>query len=97
TPLGSCNWGRGLGWYLLALSYTVKFTNEENNPQYAYFKNEMTILFSNLKLYQGTHYWGQFLGISKQWHIDTSVSCMLIYSLSLSGYNTKFNEYYDFL
>ncbi|MFH4965337.1 glycoside hydrolase family 88 protein [Gaetbulibacter sp. M235] len=97
TPMGSSNWGRGLGWYMLALSATLKYTNPESNSRYSYFKNEMNVLVSSLKNFQQNHYWGQFLGISKKWHIDTSVSCMIIYSMLLSGYECNLNNFYKFL
>lgn len=97
TPLGSSNWGRGIGWYMLALSATLKYTNNKNNKKYDYFRNEMNILVSNLEKFRQNHYWGQFLGISKKWNIDTSSACMIIYSIKLSGYEINLNNFYEFL
>ena len=97
SPLGSSNWGRGLGWYMLALSATLKYTNNINNPEYSYFRKEMDILVSKLNNFKQDQYWGQFLGISKKWHIDTSVSCMIVYSILTSGYKNNFNDFYRFL
>ncbi len=96
-PMGSANWGRGLGWYMLALSATLKYTTSENNNRYSYFKNEMDVLVSNLKNFQHDYYWGQFLGVSKKCHIDTSVSCMVTYSMLLSGYECDLKDFYQFL
>lgn len=97
SPMGSCNWGRGLGWYLLALSATLKYTNTKNNSMYKFFKNEIKLLKPNLDRCKKNQYWGQFLGVSKNWHVDTSVSCMVFYSLSLIGEETEFQNFYDFI
>ena len=97
TPMGSSNWGRGLGWYMLALSATLKYTNDENNNKYSFFKEKMDLLVSNLENFKQDHYWGQFLGLSKKWHSDTSVSCMIIYSILLSGHSIDFRDFYQFI
>ncbi|WP_439335526.1 glycoside hydrolase family 88 protein [Thalassobellus sediminis] len=97
TPMGSCNWGRGMGWYLLAISATLKYTNSNNNSSYNLFVKELNLLKPNLNKFKKNHYWGQFLGSSKNWHIDTSVSCMLFYSLSLINEEIDFNNFYHFI
>jgi|GEM_PF-1468512 len=96
-PIGSSNWGRGLGWYLLGLSAIISYTSDNDNPEYLFFKQEMDSLFNTLEKCQNNHYWGQFLGIAKKWDVDTSVSCMLIYSLNLSGYPMDKTEFYKFI
>jgi len=97
SPMGSCNWGRGLGWYLLALSATLKHTNETNNSMYSFFKKEMELLKTPIDSFKKNQYWGQFLGVSKNWHKDTSVSCMLFYSLSLIGEENEYKDFYNFI
>jgi len=97
TPMGSSNWGRGLGWYMLALSATLKYTNIDNNKKYSYFKEEMDLLITNLKNFQQDQYWGQFLGISKKWNVDTSVSCMIVYSMLQANYSIDINDFYKFI
>lgn len=97
-PLGSSNWGRGMGWYMLGLSAILKYSNEQNNPEYKFFDEKMKELVVILKtLKQKNHYWGQFLGLSKKWHLDTSVTVMLIYSMSLVNYFEDFNDFFNFI
>ncbi|MEL0456397.1 glycoside hydrolase family 88 protein [Flavobacteriaceae bacterium SZ-1-7] len=96
-PMGSSNWGRGLGWYMLALTATLKYTDTENNSMYGYFKNEFDKIAPHLKNLKKDQFWGQFIGVSKNWHNDTSVSCMLFYSLSLLKEENCFEEFYKFL
>ncbi|UII76122.1 glycoside hydrolase family 88 protein [Flagellimonas sp. HMM57] len=97
TPIGSSNWGRGLGWYMLGLSAALAYTSEQNNPKYPYLKKEMDNLNVQLEKFKNNHHWGQFLGISKKWHTDTSVSCMLIYSLNIADYSFDDNAFYTFI
>tara|TARA_R110002051_G_C8718283_1_gene496350 strand:+ start:974 stop:2041 length:1068 start_codon:yes stop_codon:yes gene_type:complete len=96
-PIGSSNWGRGLGWYMLGLSATIAYTDVKSNKKYHYFKNELDLLVKNLELCQKDHYWGQFLGITKKWHVDTSSSCMIFYSLKLAGIEMDNLKFYDFI
>jgi rhamnogalacturonyl hydrolase YesR len=74
--LGPTNWGRGIGWYLLALSEFRKSFDDDliNNEIKKCFKSLLT-----LQLDEGL--WSQFPGTS--YHFDASVSSMLIYSMSL--------------
>lgn len=70
-PIGSSNWGRGIGWYLLGLSSYHKETGE--------FEKEYRGLLNtlkNLKNEQGL--WGQFPGSKDKF--DASSSLMFIYS-----------------
>lgn len=97
APIGSSNWGRGLGWYSLALSATIAYTNPETNPDYNFFQKEIDALEASLQLYKQDHYWGQFLGISKKWHTDTSASTMIFYSLTLAGYKYNYKDFYKFI
>ncbi len=97
APMGSSNWGRGLGWYILALSATIKYTNRTNNKKYDYFLNNLKNLNHTLNSMKQDIYWGQFLGQSKKWHIDTSVSCMIFYSLSLVNMASNYTNFYNFI
>lgn len=80
-PIGSSNWGRGIGWYLLGLSSYHKATGE--------FEEEYQGLLStleSLKNEQGL--WGQFPGSKDKF--DASSSLMFIYSKPLiPNSNTK--------
>lgn len=96
-PMGSSNWGRGLGWYLLALSFTLKHTNNSTNADYNYFSDEFKKVLPTIQLLKNKHYWGQFLGVSKKWETDTSASCMIYYSLSILDEETNLNDFYNFI
>src|SRR5690554_2440614 len=70
-PLGSNNWGRGIGWYLLGLSSYYKETGE--------FEKEYRGLLNTLKnLRNEQGLWGQFPGSKDKF--DASASLMYIYA-----------------
>ena len=70
-PIGSSNWGRGIGWYLLGLSSYYKETGE--------FENEYRGLLNTLnKLRNEQDLWGQFPGSKDKF--DASASLMYIYA-----------------
>lgn len=97
-PLGSSNWGRGLGWFLLGLSSSIAYTSINNNPEHERFEEKMKAIKSILDKTKHQHFWGQFIGVSKKWSVDTSVSCMILYSLQVSGYqNGDLSDFYSFI
>lgn len=84
--LGPSTWGRGIGWYSLALAETLKYTNVNNNPYYTMFCEEMAILYSNLMTLRVNNYWGQFISGNAADRIDTSTTTMILYAFTLFGY-----------
>lgn len=71
TPVGSSNWGRGIGWYILGLSSFYKATGE--------FEKEYYGLLNTLKeLKNNDGLWGQFPGSKDQY--DASASLLFIYA-----------------
>lgn len=73
-PIGSSNWGRGIGWYYMALAHYYKETGE--------FEEEylgLTNTINNLKNTEGL--WSQFPGSGNQF--DASTSTMFLYGQTL--------------
>lgn len=75
TPVGSNNWGRGIGWYYLALSHYYHHTGKMKEQ---YFGLTRTLL--NLRDNQGV--WTQFPGSSTK--TDMSATTLYIYSMILN-------------
>lgn len=83
--LGSVNWGRGLGWFMMGLAYAAK-SNPENNPYIGYFHNHWREL-TNLSI---SHFWPQFLGHTNDETIDTSATLMFYWAeMTITG---KYND-----
>ncbi|HHX67011.1 MAG TPA: hypothetical protein GX708_03020 [Gallicola sp.] len=80
--LGSANWGRGIGWYAIALSQWYKETGE--------FEKEYFGLMESFKKIQSSeNLWGQFPGRSDGF--DASTTTMFLYSLALN-FNDSINK-----
>lgn len=80
--VGSANWGRGIGWYFMALSYFYKDTGEYENEYYGLIET-----LSKLKNQQGL--WGQFPGSKDKF--DASSTTMFLYSIIVNNLN-KFSS-----
>lgn len=77
--IGPVNWGRGIGWYIIALSEFVK--NEKT------YSDELNGLISTLnKLATKDSIWTQFPGSSDRF--DASTSTMFMYAINLVHPNT---------
>lgn len=79
--VGSMNWGRGIGWYFMALAYFYKETGEYEKEYYGLIET-----LSKLKNKQGT--WGQFPGSKDRF--DASATTLFIYSMIINN-PEKFN------
>ncbi|WP_113923026.1 glycoside hydrolase family 88 protein [Cognataquiflexum aquatile] len=78
VQVGSANWGRGIGWYFLALSYFHKETGE--------FEKEFKGLSKTLNgLRNSEGLWSQFPGTSNVF--DASTTTMFIYSMKYVDLN----------
>lgn len=79
--VGSVNWGRGIGWYLLGLTAINNLTGE--------YEKELTGIYLSLnKLKTKENLFGQFPGSSD--HFDASASTIIMYSF---GYANKLIYY----
>lgn len=81
TPVGSANWGRGIGWYFYGL-VTL------NNRLHLYDNNVALLEESLLKLRSYNTLWSQFPGSSEKF--DSSTTTMILASIALSK-NAKVN------
>lgn len=80
---GSINWGRGIGWYAIALALIHKETNE--------FKDEYYGLLQSLEELKNTeNLWGQFPGTNDRF--DASASTMFIYSKMINDSSLTRND-----
>jgi rhamnogalacturonyl hydrolase YesR len=83
--LGSNNWGRGMGWYAIALAAMVELElccdNSRNKRLYA---AEAETFFENIQKLSLNGLFSQFPGASKK--LDSSATTMLMYA------GAKFNE-----
>ena len=94
--LGSVNWGRGLGWFVIGLSYSIKYDKDNGN--------EIIPLYSNIikNLYQirtKNKYWPQFLGHTDDLSIDSSATLMFYFSqvIALDNENNILDDLTDAL
>lgn len=81
TKVGSANWGRGIGWFFLGLSYY--------NQYYKDFEKEYNGLYNTiLNLKNDENLWSQFLGIKSVF--DASTTTIFLYSIILN--NPKYSN-----
>jgi rhamnogalacturonyl hydrolase YesR len=78
TKSGSSNWGRGIGWYYIALAHYYKETGKFKEEYYG-----LTDTINRIKNSEGL--WSQFPGSSDKF--DASTSTMFLYGQTLV--NTK--------
>ncbi|WP_256013241.1 glycoside hydrolase family 88 protein [Desertivirga xinjiangensis] len=76
--LGSVNWSRGMGWFLIGLAYSVK-SNEEDLS----FKDIFENYWRKIESLNINHYWPQFLGHNYDYSIDSSATIMFYYANAL--------------
>lgn len=76
--IGSINWARGLGWFLIGLAFAIK-NNESKKDSFSLQFNKIVNLLDNLKV--NKEYWSQFLGHTNDYNIDSSATLMFYYSM----------------
>lgn len=78
--LGPTNWGRGICWYILALSFGVVYASDlQKVTQYKQMLMKIEQVFSMNKNQNGS--WNQFLGLGYKSHEDSSTTAMYIFSM----------------
>jgi rhamnogalacturonyl hydrolase YesR len=75
---GPCNWGRGIGWYTIALFYLLKYTNISNNPYYLQHLREYNAVEKVLSKEFTANLWPQFIGQKNIF--DSSCSTLFLHS-----------------
>lgn len=74
-PLGSVNWSRGMGWFLLGLSAVAR--TGENTSHMEVLRRYVTILGT---LRESHGYWPQFLGHTNDRVIDSTATLMFLHA-----------------
>lgn len=90
--LGPSTWGRGIGWYAIALAYSIHYTNKHNNPYYKVFENEMNIIYNNLNKLRYNNCWGQFINGDENEQVDTSTTALLLLAFNIAGKESLTDE-----
>jgi rhamnogalacturonyl hydrolase YesR len=93
--VGPTNWGRGIAWYGLGLSYIVANTNKDNNPFYEKFSIELNALLDTLDLLKNKDsLWGQFPGNpdGNGLNFDASASTSILYMSVLTNRKSSFQS-----
>lgn len=91
--IGPVNWSRGLGWFLIGLSYAIKYSNHKNNSQLQSFENLYDTINSKLETIKVNGlFWPQFLAHTNDRSIDTSATLMFYYSRLIASRNVNVEE-----
>lgn len=89
TKVGSANWGRGIGWYILGLSACAE-SNQDYQTQFSKLEKSLNLLKNKEQL------WSQYPGSSEKF--DASATLMIFYAILCNNptYLTK-NEFLNLL
>ena len=83
--LGPNNWGRGMGWYMLALKSVAQYSDTISEKRYG-FKEEADMFIKSMNLLKEGEMYTQFPGTSGDF--DSSASTMLLYGENVLRPNT---------
>lgn len=83
APLGSINWGRGIGWWVLGLA-PLAAKSDKNNPN-KYFTALQKILAFLERARLDNEYWPQFIGHTNDNTIDSSATLMFLLATQQAG------------
>ncbi len=72
TKVGSANWGRGIGWYILGLSACAE-SNQDYQTQFIKLEKSLYLLKNKEQL------WSQYPGSSEKF--DASATLMILYAI----------------
>ena len=83
APLGSINWGRGIGWWVLGLApLAARSTKDEPNKYLLTLQKVMDFL-ERARL--DNEYWPQFIGHTNDNTIDSSATLMFLLATQKAG------------
>jgi len=92
--IGPLNWSRGLAWFLIGLSYAVKYSNQAENNQYKTFEQLYDTINSKLETLKVKGlFWPQFFAHTNDNSIDTSATLMFYYSRLIASRKVDFKEF----
>jgi rhamnogalacturonyl hydrolase YesR len=83
--LGSINWTRGVAWFLIGLSYAIKYETDSGRiKEYSSLYSEVVCKLQSVASKES--YWPQFFSHSNDGRIDSSATLMIYYSMSICNY-----------
>ncbi|RXQ97449.1 hypothetical protein EO244_00745 [Ancylomarina salipaludis] len=92
--IGPVNWSRGLGWFLIGLSYAIKYSNQKDKSQNKTFEQLYDTINNKLEsLKVKGLFWPQFFGHTNDNSIDTSATLMFYYSRMIASRKVDFKEF----
>ncbi len=84
--LGSINWARGIAWFLIGLSYAIKYEVDEIRIiKYTSLYEDIVKKLQSIS--ENGCYWPQFIGHTNNESIDSSATLMIYYSMKICGYD----------
>lgn len=93
-PLGSVNWGRGVGWWILGLAPLAARSSIDEPDEYLIALQKLVDFLETARL--NKEYWPQFIGHTNDNKIDSSATLMIMLASQQGGLkNVKSQELLD--
>ncbi|WP_201577015.1 glycoside hydrolase family 88 protein [Psychrobacter okhotskensis] len=83
APLGSINWGRGIGWWLLGLAPFAAMSSQDDPNEYLLHFSKLFRFLENAQSTEG--YWSQFIGHTNDNTIDASATLIFLFAAQQAG------------
>lgn len=83
APLGSINWGRGIGWWVLGLAPLAAKSDKDHPNKYFTALQKILAFLERARL--DNEYWPQFIGHTNDNTIDSSATLMFLLAAQQAG------------
>lgn len=83
APLGSINWGRGIGWWVLGLAPLAAKSTKDNPNKYSTTLQKVLEFLDTARL--DNEFWPQFIGHTNENTIDSSATLMFLFASQQAG------------
>mgnify|MGYP005814155133 FL=1 len=83
APLGSINWGRGIGWWVLGLAPLAAKSDKDHPNKYFTALQKILAFLERARL--DNEYWPQFIGHTNDNTIDSSATLMFLLATQQAG------------
>ncbi|WP_299067682.1 glycoside hydrolase family 88 protein [uncultured Psychrobacter sp.] len=83
APLGSINWGRGIGWWVLGLAPLAAKSDKDHPNKYFMALQKILAFLERARL--DNEYWPQFIGHTNDNTIDSSATLMFLLATQQAG------------
>lgn len=83
APLGSINWGRGIGWWVLGLAPLAAKSDKDHPNKYFTALQKVLVFLERARL--DNEYWSQFIGHTNDNTIDSSATLMFLLATQQAG------------